>query len=337
MARRALVVGSGAGGSVAAMVLADRGWDTIILEKGPNYFSDLTAKRPRTIFSDDELKHDRHFSRADPLAEPRVFVTPVKGTTPQVGAVQSLPQVVGGATVHWDAKTPRFWDIDFKKLTMLGPADNASVIDWPVSYGDLAPFYEEIETLIGVAGDVSALPSSPTLAHAPRTKSLPMPAGPGMYSSMLVAEGAASLGYHPFLVPMAINSVPYDGRPVCTNCGFCSGYGCTIMAKIGALAPLRRALLAGAELREQTQVTTITHQGSRATGVRWVDAAGNPHRESADLVVLAASAIESVRLAQLSGLPDPHDVVGRFMMFHWLPTPRGSSWVSVCTPTRVAP
>ena len=116
---------------------------------------------------------------------------------------------------------------------------------------------------------------------------------------------------------MAINSVPYDGRPACNNCGFCSGYGCTIMAKVGALAPLRRALLSGAELRDQAEVLTITHSGNKATGVEWVDAQGHHHREAADLVVLAASGIESARLALLSDLPDPHQVVGRYVMFHW--------------------
>ena len=53
-------------GSIAAMVLAERGWDVTIYEKGPNCFSDLTSERPGTVFSNDELKHDRHFSRGSP-------------------------------------------------------------------------------------------------------------------------------------------------------------------------------------------------------------------------------------------------------------------------------
>ena len=314
---RALVIGSGPGGSIAAMTLAERGWDVTIFEKGPNYFDDLTSQHPRTVFSNDELKHDRHFSRQDPTAEPRVYRTSAGDSNPQVGIVQSLPQTVGGGTAHWDAKTPRFWDIDFQKLTLLGPQPGADVIDWPFTYEEIAPLYEEVERLIGVAGDVSALPVEPTLTHAPRSGEFPMPGGPPQYSSTVVAKGATSLGLHPFLVPMAINSVPYDGRPACANCGFCVGYGCPIMARIGALAPLRRALLAGAELRPESNVVKVTISGSKATGVSWVDASGNAHTEHADLVVMAMNAIETPRLALLSEFPDPHRVIGRYVMFHW--------------------
>ena len=315
--QKALVIGSGPGGSVAAMVLAERGWDVTVYEKGPNYFEDLTRKHPRTHFSNDELKHDRHFAKQDPDAEPRVFRTSTSDPKPQVGIVQSLAQTVGGGTAHWDAKTPRFWDIDFQKLTLLGPQPGAEVMDWPFTYAEIAPLYEEVESLIGVAGDVSALPVAPTLAHAPRAGTFPMPSGPPQYSSTVLSKGAASLGLHPFLVPMAINSEPYDGRPACNNCGFCVGYGCPIMARVGGLAPLRRALLAGAELRPQSTVVKVTTHGSRATGVTWVDASGQTHSEQADLVVMAMNAIETPRLALLSALPDPHGVIGRYVMFHW--------------------
>jgi gluconate 2-dehydrogenase alpha chain len=116
---------------------------------------------------------------------------------------------------------------------------------------------------------------------------------------------------------MAINSQPYDGRPACNNCGFCSHYGCPIHARIGGLAPLRRALLAGAELRAEAFVARIERNGSKATGVTWVDNAGKEHTEKADLVVIAANAIESARLALLSELPDPQGVVGKYLMMHW--------------------
>lgn len=320
MADKAIVIGSGAGGSTAAMVLAEAGWDVLIVEKGRNYFGDLTSRTPSTLFSNDELKSNasRYFDEPDTDLEPRTYRRSADDAEPlATGFVNHLPSTVGGGTVHWDAKTPRFWDIDFKKLSMMGPVDGAAVADWPFTYADIAPFYDEIETLIGVQGDVDALPDAPTKAHAPRTKQFPMAPGNPQYTSTLLAAGAETVGLHPFPVPMAINSQTYDGRPACNDCGFCSHYGCPIHARVGALAPLRRALLAGAELRAETFASRVVWSGRWATGVTLVDRAGRAKTEKADLVVLAGSTIETIRLALLSSFPDPHGQIGRNLMMHW--------------------
>ncbi len=180
--KRALVVGSGAGGATAAMVLTQHGFDVTIPEKGRSFFGDLKTSAPSTKYSNDELKSNRSFAEPDPQIEPRTFRR-VTDTTPRMtGKVQHLPQTVGGATVHWDAKTPRFWDIDFKKLSLLGPVPDADVTDWPFTYADLAPLYDEVENLIGVAGDIGQIAPG-TLQHAPRSKNLPMPPGPPQYGS----------------------------------------------------------------------------------------------------------------------------------------------------------
>jgi choline dehydrogenase-like flavoprotein len=314
---KAIVVGSGPGGSVAAMTLAEAGWDVVVLEKGASSYGDLSAENPSTVWANDDLKRARYFCQPDPLTEPRTYRWSASEAEPRfVGQVQALAQTVGGGAVHWGADTPRYWDIDFAKLSALGPIPEADVSDWPFGYDELAPFYEEAEALIGVAGDVAALPPL-VLGHAPRRGPLPMPAGPPQYSSMLAADGCRRFGLHPFPVPMAINSVPYAGRPACNNCGFCNDYGCPINARVGALAPLRRAVLAGAEVRPRSTATAIVHSSRRVSGVRWVGPDGATHTEAADAVVLAAMAIESSRLALLSGLPDPHRTVGRWLMMHW--------------------
>ena len=74
-AGKAIIVGSGPGGSVMAMELAEAGWDVVIFEMGPNYYCNLEGQGPfPTVFSNDELKSQyRYFEQPDPLAYPRTF------------------------------------------------------------------------------------------------------------------------------------------------------------------------------------------------------------------------------------------------------------------------
>ena len=139
-----------------------------------------------------------------------------------------------------------------------------------------------------------------------------MPAGT---AAVLLARGLTRLqpvGLHPFLAPMAINSRPYQGRPACNNCGFCSGYGCPILARVGALAPLREALRAGAELRPESMVVKSRDerpQGDRRQLARSARTSGTPSPATSSFWPPTPS--RRLRLACLSGLPDPHDLAGR--------------------------
>ncbi|HVT65817.1 MAG TPA: GMC family oxidoreductase [Mycobacteriales bacterium] len=317
MRERAIVIGSGAGASVTSMVLAHNGWDVVVFEKGPAYIHGWERPGPiKTVFSNDELKFDRNFDQPDPISEPRTFRNKA-GDALTVGVVDPLASVVGGGTTHWDAKVPRFWDIDFSKLSMLGPIDGADIEDWPFDYDEIAPYYQRIERLMGVQGDQASIPQEPTLKHAPGKRGFVMPPGPQQLASTTIADGCRTLGLHPYPFPSAINSRHHLGRPACNDCGQCSDYGCPNGARIGALAVMQHAVQTGhVTIHADTMVDKVLHNGKRATAVRYIDKRGKRHTMDAKIVVLSCSAIESSRLALLSHLPNPHDRIGRDMMFH---------------------
>ncbi len=313
-----LVVGSGAGGSVAAWALARAGHPVCVLERGRNLFPGLgTTEGPASLLWGDEVARERFFEKQDPLLEPRTFRTrreALDGSARSfVGAVNNLPSTVGGGTVHWDAKTPRLWRQDFHGRSLHGPIEGANVADWPLSYEELAPFYDEVERALGVQGDVDQVPSK-TREQAPRAGPYPLPPNPPMLSASLLADGAAQLGYRAYPYPMAVDS------GLCNSCGFCGGFGCAIGARGGAITFLDEAMRSGAELRSRCFVDRVlcSSDGRRALGVSYLDADGARHSEQADVVVLAPSAIETARLLLISGVGNSSGQLGRNLMFHHL-------------------
>ncbi len=311
-----VVIGTGPGGATAAHVLAQAGRSVCMLEKGANHLLDLEAPYGSLgHMSNDELKFTRrHFLGPDPLLEPRTFRgDEADGDHQFVGDVNNLPSTVGGGGFHADGKLPRFREEDFCARSTLGPVEGADVVDWPFGYAELEPFYAEAERLVGVAGDHTGNPFA-----AWRSGPYPMPPGPDMFCATLTAAAAERLGYHPYRAPTGVNSVEYDGRPACNNCGFCADFGCPIEAKGDPVGMLRAALRTGrAEIRPGVRVTEIVLDatGRRARGVRYVDAAGEPGEVRAGTVVVAAGAFETPRLLARSGIGNP-DVVGRYLMYH---------------------
>ncbi len=310
----AVIIGSGPGGATAADVLTAAGWSVVIVEKGRNHLldpDDLT--KPAGDYSNDELKFfDRHFLGPDPLVEPRTFRTDrSEGERIHVGEVNTIPSTVGGGGTHADGKVPRFMPDDFALLSVLGPQPDAEVADWPLDYDELEPYYGEVERLIGVAGLAGANPFA-----GPRSGPYPMPPGAPMYGAKLSTAAAERLGYHPYPAPTAANSVPYDGRPACNNCGFCAFFGCPIHAKGDPIAMLIRAMASGrAELLVETFASRVIVEGRRATGVELVAPDGSRRVLGARHVVLACGAVETPRLLLLSGFD--HDLIGRHLMVHF--------------------
>jgi gluconate 2-dehydrogenase alpha chain len=185
------------------------------------------------------------------------------------------------------------------------------VADWPLDYAALEPYYADVEAAIGVAGTAGANPFAEW-----RSGPYPMPSGAPMYGATLSAAAAERLGYHPYPAPTAANSVPYDGRPACNNCGFCAFSGCPIHAKGDPVALLTTVMASGnAELWPETFVTRIRTDGRRATGVDYIGPDGVEHAMDAAHVIVAGGAVETPRLLLLSGLE--HPLLGRYLMVHY--------------------
>ena len=312
-----VIVGTGPAGATAAEVLTGAGWSVLMLEKGRNHLLSLDPPfGPLGHISNDELKFmRRHFLGPDPWLEPRTFRrTESDGDRLETGDVNNLPSTVGGGGFHADAKLPRFREDDFKPLSTSGPVEGADIVDWPVDYDEMEPYYAAAEGVVGVAGEVGTNPFASW-----RADPYPMPPGADMYCARLTTTAATELGFHPYRAPTGVNSVEYDGRPACNNCGFCGYFGCPIDAKGDPVAPLRHALRTGnCEIREESVVTDVLLDatGKQARGVRYLDRNLEAHEVSARHVVLAGGAFETPRLLLRNELGNP-DVVGRFLQFHF--------------------
>ncbi len=333
----AIVIGSGAGGSMAALAFAKKGLKVLVLEKGENYYPDLEGGGPGTrfrnesVFGNDELKfNQRSMIKTDPLLEPRSFRAGSDRPRDFVGDVQSLPSTVGGGLTHADWKARRLRPSDFRLRDVIGAQQGASVVNWPLGYEELEPFYDAVETVVGVQGP-SALPAP---FAPPRRSPYPMPPGVPSYVGLRLAGAAETLGLHPFAAPTGITSRPYRGRPPCNDCGFDGNFGCPIGAKGSpAVTSLRDAVATGNVMLRSSSMAFRLNKGtvggrSAVTSVDYFDPSGRPRQASADLFVLAASPIESARLALLSGLDQPgwgnsSGLLGKHLMFHFQTTVAG--------------
>ncbi len=150
----AVIVGAGAAGGIVAGVLAEAGKSVLLLERGP--------KRTFSSVGRDHLRSQRHSpyghnSGPDDLnGNPRVSVDPL-GTTarivrPHEGGYDNNATGLGGGTVVYGAQCWRFMPQDFRMASIYGVPDGSSLMDWPITYDDLAPHYERAEWEIGVAG-----------------------------------------------------------------------------------------------------------------------------------------------------------------------------------------
>ena len=242
----AVIVGAGACGSLVAKVLAEQGWDVVVLEAGRRL-------DPATDLANSEANGGKIM-----WTEPRVYAGK-HGVVPKTGVG------VGGGTLVWLGVMPRFHPADFRTYSTEGVG-----ADWPIGLRRLAAALRRVEREFGVAGECGPFAPEPyRLPHAAASHELARAAlGPRRDE----AGGARRSRRRWRSTP-----IPYDGRPACIYCGWC-GSGCPDGGEGDRVADVLAAGRARSAPRSSARRSCIaltydaTH--GRVTGVEYVDADG---------------------------------------------------------------
>nr|VFJ59558.1 MAG: Choline dehydrogenase [Candidatus Kentron sp. FW] len=312
------VIGSGAGASPVAYTLAKRGYEVLVLEKGPWFTDD--------DFTKDELAcclRDTYLS--NPVAEPQMLETENeqgKWQSGNAGTIFRNGNCVGGATNFMSGFFYRLKPVDFHLLSEFGPIEGADVVDWPITYQDLEPYYTQVEREVGVSGRVTRHPHT-----EPRsTPDFPYPATTEHPIAGMLDKSCGELGFHSLPIPRAILPYPAMGRGGCAyNGGLCGSTGCSTGAKgSGRVALLHRAVASGhCRIYSRHMVTRLLSDAKgRVTSAEYRDARGETGRVTAKVFVVACQAIETARLLLLStgprypdGLANGSGLVGKNLLF----------------------
>jgi choline dehydrogenase-like flavoprotein len=313
-----IVVGSGAGGSMAAYVLAMAGIKVLMLEAGRDY-KPATETPMFNLPSEAPLRGastpDKPFGFFDATIDggwrvPGEPYVNAPGTDFQWWRTRML----GGRTNHWGRIALRMGAYDFKPQARDGLG-----IDWPIGYDDLAPYYDKTEALIGVFGSNEGLENTP---NSPPGVLQPPPA-PRAYE-LLAKKHCKPLGIPVIPSHLAILTKPLNGRLACYYATAC-GRGCAIKANFQSTTVLLPPAVqtGNLDIITDAMVREVTVDGSgKANGVNYIDRVTKEDRHfAAKAVILAASGCESARILLNSksnlfpnGLANSSGKVGRYLM-----------------------
>ena len=313
-----VVIGSGAGGGTVTKVLADMGISVLLIEAGP-------MLDPAKDFKEHMWPYQVPHRGAGAQAEgyfgrsPFTFGAFFGGSEIEGEPYTVAPgsefswfrsRVIGGRTNHYARISLRFADYDFAPYSRDGQGT-----DWPITYDELAPYYDKAEAFIGVTGSREGIRSAPDGIFQP-------PAAPRVHE-VLVQKACAKLGIPCIAARQAVITTPLNGRAPCHYCGQCgrgcvtaSNYASSYVQIFPAMKTGRVKVIANAMARE-----LITDDTGRVIAVSYIDKATRQEQQvRCRSVVLAASACESARLLLNSkssrhpdGLANTSGVVGRYL------------------------
>ncbi len=304
------VIGSGAAGGIVTKELCEGGAKVILLEAG--------LEVPPSKFRSHCWPYDLQFRGYRGEKQELFYPPDLKNSFRSeslAGVSVDRIRVLGGRTLHWNAVVLRYAASDFRERTLNGIEE-----DWPISYQELAPYYERIERMIGVCGEDDHLDILPAGSSY-------MPPPPFRCSEQILKRAAAKIGMPVIAVRKALLTRQYDNRPPCHYCGHCMD-GCDVSAIYstpGSMLPKARKT-GNLTLQQNSLAREILLDGEgRARAVSIIDRDTRQEQEiKARVFVVCCATVETARLLLNSksspnfrtGVANSSGVVGRYLSGH---------------------
>jgi choline dehydrogenase-like flavoprotein len=313
------IIGSGAGAGPVAYELTKAGYKVLVLEKGPwiktkDFNKDEIVSSRRSVYTPNLKDEPQVIEKKNDEGEWTALSNYISGKDMWNG------NCVGGSSNFMSGYFNRLKPDDFKLLSKYGPIEGANIVDWPITYHELEPYYAKVENVVGVSGKV--------VAHdflEPRsTADFPYPPLAENGISQWIERAANAKNYQVIPLARAIISRPDEERNACYYSGYCGSYGCSSDAKGSSRAALLSKALKTGHLTiiPNAKVFNLEEENHQVITAQYYNQQGEEVDVKAKIFVIAAQATETSRLLLMSksknfpnGLANNNGQVGRNLIF----------------------